>query len=332
MIRIITLILISTTFILAGCGPSKIEVLNKKISDEYAVTESIIKTLGNNLDKGYLSNSAILKQYAEVARIKKPKYKNIIDTLEAEGSTKGATYKSLLRRLGDVKKKIDKGLKTNNYSELSTLGDEISSLKNAGSLDDFNVMLVDAVNVLAGFTDGELPKLRELQFTDASESSAVNGSEYVGNSNYGSWKTDSSGNSFWAWYGQYAFFSAMFNGPSYYGSWSGNRPPSYYHDYGRDRYSSPTGRSNQQATNTRAKKQFSKQGKSFQSPYAKSAATRSSVQSAKKSGTVAKAGGFKSKYSKNNSTFNSKNLSSVSKKSGYNSRSSGRSRSSFGGK
>jgi uncharacterized membrane protein YgcG len=34
-------------------------------------------------------------------------------------------------------------------------------------------------------------------------------SNYVGNARYGSWQTDNSGNSFWAFYGQYAFMSSM---------------------------------------------------------------------------------------------------------------------------
>jgi len=33
---------------------------------------------------------------------------------------------------------------------------------------------------------------------------------YVGNSNYGTWRTDSSGDSFWEFYGRYAFINAMF--------------------------------------------------------------------------------------------------------------------------
>lgn len=52
----------------------------------------------------------------------------------------------------------------------------------------------------------------------------------VGNQKYGQWKTDNSGNSFWAFYGQYMFMSTMFNmmaGPVYRNS---------YYDY--DRYRS----------------------------------------------------------------------------------------------
>lgn len=49
------------------------------------------------------------------------------------------------------------------------------------------------------------------------------GMAYVGNPEYGEWKKDDSGNSFWSWYGRYAFFSNLFFFPPsyyYYGSWN----------------------------------------------------------------------------------------------------------------
>ena len=39
---------------------------------------------------------------------------------------------------------------------------------------------------------------------------------YVGNPRYGSWQTNSSGGSFWAFYGQYRFLSDILMGPRYY--------------------------------------------------------------------------------------------------------------------
>lgn len=42
------------------------------------------------------------------------------------------------------------------------------------------------------------------------------GYQYVGNSQYGNWRQDSRGNSFWEFYGKYAFFSSLFG--------FGNRP------------------------------------------------------------------------------------------------------------
>ena len=60
------------------------------------------------------------------------------------------------------------------------------------------------------------------------------GYQYVGDSRYGQWRRDSSGNSFWEFYGKFAFMNAMFNmfaGPVYRNDWdtyrdyrSGGRP------------------------------------------------------------------------------------------------------------
>ena len=38
------------------------------------------------------------------------------------------------------------------------------------------------------------------------------GYHYVGDSRYGKWSTDRSGNTFWEWYGKYALFSSLFGG------------------------------------------------------------------------------------------------------------------------
>lgn len=49
------------------------------------------------------------------------------------------------------------------------------------------------------------------------------GMAYVGNPKYGEWKEDQRGNSFWSWYGRYAFFSHLFFFPPHYysyGSWN----------------------------------------------------------------------------------------------------------------
>ncbi len=68
-------------------------------------------------------------------------------------------------------------------------------------------------------------------------------SNYVGNSRYGRWE-QRGGNSFWAFYGQYAFMSSMFNmmaypvRRSYYNDWRGN-----YYGTGRTYYGPTSGTS-----------------------------------------------------------------------------------------
>jgi len=50
------------------------------------------------------------------------------------------------------------------------------------------------------------------------------GMAYVGNSKYGEWKDNGSGDRFWSWYGKYALFSSLFFSPASffnYNSWNG---------------------------------------------------------------------------------------------------------------
>lgn len=62
-------------------------------------------------------------------------------------------------------------------------------------------------------------------------------SEYVGNEKYGNWQRNSSGNSFWAFYGQYAFMSSIFRMSMYpvrYSYWNNYR--GNYYNSGRAYY------------------------------------------------------------------------------------------------
>ena len=62
------------------------------------------------------------------------------------------------------------------------------------------------------------------------------GYQYVGNAQYGQWVRDERGNSFWEWYGKYAFFSSMFGmfgRPIYRNDWNTYRD---YSSSGRPYY------------------------------------------------------------------------------------------------
>lgn len=63
-------------------------------------------------------------------------------------------------------------------------------------------------------------------FEDESDKNAAPpGMAFVGNPKYGKWEKDSSGDSFWSWYGKYALFSHLLfystMGPVRYSSWNG---------------------------------------------------------------------------------------------------------------
>jgi hypothetical protein len=78
-------------------------------------------------------------------------------------------------------------------------------------------------------------------------------SQYIGNERYGSWQTNSSGGSFWAFYGQYAFMSSMFNlmtYPARRSYWDGYYRGGYYNS-GRPYYGPQTsGRTRAYGTNS----------------------------------------------------------------------------------
>ena len=80
---------------------------------------------------------------------------------------------------------------------------------------------------------------------EVSDSIAPPGYQYVGDSRYGRWQSDHTGNSFWEFYGKYALFSSLFGG------WY---RPIYRNDYDtyrryRSRNAPYFGRNNQYGTN-----------------------------------------------------------------------------------
>jgi len=59
-----------------------------------------------------------------------------------------------------------------------------------------------------------------------SETPVPPGYQYVGDPRYGQWRTDNRGNSFWEFYGKFAFFSYLFGGlsrPVYMNDWNDYR-------------------------------------------------------------------------------------------------------------
>ncbi|WP_300457631.1 hypothetical protein [Desulfobacula sp.] len=118
------------------------------------------------------------------------------------------------------------------------------------------------------------------------------GMAYVGNSKYGEWQKDNTGNQFWSWYGKYALFSMLFNSrPSYFGynSWNGwnnnyrNRQPYF-------------GQTQNGARKYGTSGTYVKQSPKFQSTnFAKSGGLKSQTASVRGAGANLRGGGPKSK-------------------------------------
>ena len=257
-------------FGLIGCGDGGVRaqvdgVLNR--------LDQSLARLGSALDGGELRNAQFIKQYAAKVGAAKPELKDLVAVLAREATRDGTLFQGLETRLQDVRKALpEAGAPAAAYADVA---EELNSLSAALAIGEFNDALADPLNVLADLSDGSLPRV------DAAPASATRranaaanfgpGSQLVGNPGYGRWQTDSGGSSFWVWYGQYALIRDLLGGPRIgYGAWAGGRDYSYYHDYGRRNYTSPSARRSQSQVESTARRKFASEGRTFRSPYARS--------------------------------------------------------------
>ena len=266
------LIAVSVAFVATlstSCGDGSIKA---RVDSAVSRVETIVARLGDELDGGQLRNAQLIRQYAATIKDETQKLRGLASVLEQEATREGTLYRGLETRLADVKTSLPPdGSRAEAYTAVA---EELNSLAAAADPTEFNRALGDPLNVLADLSDGALPRVDAVS---ASASRAANGasdfgpgSQLVGNPNYGQWRTESSGTSFWVWYGQFALMRDLLGGPRIgYGAWAGGRDYSYYHDYGRRNYTSPSARTRQAGVASTARRKFASEGRTFNSPYAK---------------------------------------------------------------
>jgi len=320
-----------------GCE-SDSEKRHKILMANAQTVDTQISRLGQHIDAGNIANTGILREYAAVVGVISPDYKAITALLVKDAGKDGPIYKSLLARAADTGTELSAGAESEPV--FKRLNDEYSAIHEAAKPGNFGMAITDPINVLADMSGGKLARVAALKKQASLQENEADdlgtGSQLVGNPTYGSWQQRSNGTSLWVYYGQYRLFSDLFGGgrSTYYGSWSQRRDYSYYHDRGRNFYTSPSQRSSQQAVQKQAKQKFASQGKTFRSPYSKNKA--GSLNSARRPAVKAP-GKFSSSYA-NRPGSNTASGTSSNKKAGgwssnFNSRNtSGGSRSSFGGK
>ncbi|MER2494325.1 hypothetical protein [Catenovulum sediminis] len=313
-------------FSLVACG----DPLKAKIDNQVHFVETQLEKLAQRLDSGQIRNANLIKEYAAQLRSLKPEYSSIVNELARDAGTKGPLYTNLLDRFEMARGQPER------FATQEERLLELENLYQAASPELYNDALSDPLNVLADLSQGVLPRVNavsreaSLQANQAEDFGA--GSQLVGNPAYGQWSTQSNGMSFWEWYGMYALISNVtdsFSGRRVrYNDWARGRDYSYYHDYGRYRYSSPQTIRKQNTIEQKAKKSFS--GGSFKSAYDKNRTGASRVSSASRLAKNSQST-FKSKYASGSSTSKSTQKSSRFGQSSF--RSSGGSRSGgFGGK
>lgn len=285
--------IIVTGCLLVSCGSSgKAQLAGALLS-----TERRLQELEQSLNAGSIRNAGILRQYAKILRAKRPELAALLSELEKESGTSGPVFKDLQSRFRGVKNG------TEYFESWTDKVAELKAIQSAAQPAVYNDALSDTVNVIADMSAGELARVNAVsQRAEQQANQSKNygaGSQYIGNPRYGQWN-HGSGGSFWAWYGQYHFFSSMLGGRRYYyNDWAGGRGYSYYHDVGRNSFTSPRQRVAQRDVQQRAQKQYGRSGRSFSSPYAKS---RTGAKGISRASTAQKKSAFKSPYASSRSS------------------------------
>ena len=243
--------------LLMGCE-SKEEQLKQTIQQSIEKAEVELNQLGTNrlimalcVMRRYLNNTD--KVLAE----QQPQLSEIARVISLDATREGAIYTGLKQRLADVKS-------TYLIPPYEDTLHQLDLIRDAAKPSLFQDALTDPINMLADMSQGSLARVGAI--SEAAEGESV-GNQLVGNPNYGQWQTNSSGTSFWVWYGMYRMLGDVFDRVEY-GRWSRHRKYSYYNDYGRYRYSSPKQIKAQQTVETRTRQSYQRQGKQFTSPYA----------------------------------------------------------------
>ncbi|VFM95285.1 MAG: hypothetical protein BECKG1743D_GA0114223_100553 [Candidatus Kentron sp. G] len=235
---------------LSGCSNQYAEEAAKKAN----AVEKQLDQLGRKIDSESLANTRLIKTYADQLARQEPAFEEIATQLRRDATTKGPLYQGLRQRLSKVNRE------PRNKQEFAVSWQELESLAAGADPVIFNDALLDVVNTLADLSRGELPRINIPKNTQTAAvkggDGQVPGSYLVGNPAYGAWKTDSSGHSFWEWYGMYRMFTdvlgfagggfyggGFYRGPIYHNDWYSRSRYSFYHDAGRDTYGSRADRS-----------------------------------------------------------------------------------------
>jgi len=309
-------VLLLSVLALAACTSQEQEwqtFLSKSITS----SDTAVKHLQRQIDTGLVKNTKLLENYANYLRQAKPELGEIIDALALDAKSSGPIFQGLVARLAKAKA-FAVASPQQGKEAVEEVWAELDLIKNAASPAIYGMMLTDPLNVLADMSNGQLGRVEAMSKEAAAQANGAAdmgaGSQLVGNPTYGSWSSGSGGNSFWVWYGQYALFSSLFRSPIYYGGWAGGRNYSYYHDYGRSHYTSPSQRKAQNTVNKQAKSKFQQSGKSFKSPYAKT--KTGAARTVSKPRSSSRSGGFKSAYAKSSSARSSASRTSRSSRRG----------------
>ena len=288
--------------ILSGCGNR----FEEQLRDTHKLVQSNVDNLKTQLDNKQLTNALLITKYAEKIKQIKPDYADVANLMAKEATSKSEAFLSLNKRLANV------NLSPTSSESANFNLQELQLINSGADVYEFNNGLADVVNTLASLSGNVLPAVDVPAYQ---QESAQKSNALVGNPSYGNWKQDSSGRSFWEWYGMYSLFSNGLGGRSYYDSWSSRPNYSYYGNYGRNRWGSSTDVNRNYNLSQRHPSKYNKPSAATKSRYATTANRSSSYGgSTSKSTKSTKSGSRSSSYG--SSSRSSSYSSSRSSRSG----------------
>ena len=290
--------------LLSGCGNR----FEEQLRSVHQQVESNLAYLKTQLDNDQLANALLIKKYATRLSELNPDYADVAALMTKEATSNGEAFTSLSKRLSNV------NLSPKDTNSANFNLQELQLINSAADVYEFNNGLADVVNTLASLSEGQLAVI---DVPASQQAAAQNANALVGNPAYGNWQQDSSGRSFWEWYGMYALFSNVLGGRNYYDTWSSRPDYSYYGQYGRNRWGSSADVNRNYGLSQRYPSQYNKPGAAAKTRYATTANRASSYgSSAAQSGSKTSAAGARSSSRYGSSSRSSSFSSSRSFRSG----------------
>ena len=262
---------------LSGCG----DPIKEQVARQLPISEERIEQLAAALENGQVRNAELIRQYGDKIAKAKPELTELVNVFKQDATTQGPMYLALVDRLATIKNQPKM------FSNNQAIYDELLNIYQAADPVLYSDALSDPLNVLADMSDGLLPRINSLSKSQSQQANNAQdfgtGEQLIGNPSYGSWTTGSNGMSFWAWYGMYSMMGDIFGSRrTSYRDWGSRRNYSYYNDYGRTRYSSPSQLKKQTQLDNRTRKSFTNRGQKYTSAYGKNRTGASSLSSKSK--------------------------------------------------
>jgi len=270
---------------LTACGESSQQPRVDVVDTQLSSARSSLNALKGSLNpaKVQLPNALLLLKYRDIVVKSSPEFAEVVNLVAKEATPSAVAIQNKEKELKEATVRYAAGDKNQKTAMMQKSLEKALRIKAFAS--DYNNVLIDSINVVAGLSKGKLAKI-EQPTRDASTVDKPM-SEYVGNPNYGHWREESNGTSTWQWIAMYAMFSNMNHQP-YYRS-------SYYNHYGGysyfDRYSSsyerPAWKSNYNRS-YRDSKYLSSNPKAFNTVKARGRVKNSAFVSSRKANVVSK--------------------------------------------